>query len=652
MSGPQPPNRRIFEEKLAEILEGKLESNSAYLSAEKYNSIVKGVKAAKGGPGKDQRLKKKYALVNVNGEDRLIKPLKEGEAQMRFYVKNEDLYDRIRAEHEEAEHVGRNKMIPLLKKKYANVTQAKKKSKKRGIVTKPLVFSQMNDRAQVDLIDFQSHPDGEFKHIMTYQDHLTKFVVLKPMRTKTALEVANYLLDIFLTIGAPVILQSDNGREFVASWVEKLEEIFPELKIVHGTPRHSQSQGSVERANQTVQDRLTAWMLQHKTREWARGLPFVQFAMNKTWHEGMKMAPYAAMFGHEARLGLGSMFPLEDLKHLENERDLQEFLTTLHKKTDDQEAAAAADDDDGLLSDEVPEVEPSASPFGRQKGRGLPKSPPPVQSLGAVPKAKSKSKPVPPSQSPAIVQFDSSAFESSPVLSPARVQFESSPVLSPARVQFESSPVLSPARVQFESSPVLSPARVQFESSPVLSPARVQFESSPVLSPARVQFESSPVLSPARVQFESSPVLSPARVQFESSPVLSPARVQFESSPVLSLARVQFESSPVLSPARVQFESSPAQSSPEILSPPESFRSPVKTATPAHAGSILTAPYATLNDLPKTDSIAAAKLSLARPAQNAAPAVLIHADRSGSGPAPHPHFDKSTLVALRQWLEL
>ncbi|KAK3915041.1 KRAB-A domain-containing protein 2, partial [Frankliniella fusca] len=69
------------------------------------------------------------SLSTGKTEDRLIKPLKEGEAQMRFYVKNEDLYDCIRAEHEVAGHAGRNKVIPLLKKKYANVTQLKKKKK-------------------------------------------------------------------------------------------------------------------------------------------------------------------------------------------------------------------------------------------------------------------------------------------------------------------------------------------------------------------------------------------------------------------------------------------------------------------------------------------------------------------------------------------
>jgi len=48
---------------------------------------------------------------------------------------------------------------------------------------------------------------------MNYQDHNTKFVILHPLESKRAIEVANKLLTIFLTFGAPKILQSDNGRE-------------------------------------------------------------------------------------------------------------------------------------------------------------------------------------------------------------------------------------------------------------------------------------------------------------------------------------------------------------------------------------------------------------------------------------------------------
>jgi hypothetical protein len=48
---------------------------------------------------------------------------------------------------------------------------------------------------------------------MVYQDHLTKFIVLRPLTSKPAAVVAYQLLDIFLLLGAPQILQSDNGQQ-------------------------------------------------------------------------------------------------------------------------------------------------------------------------------------------------------------------------------------------------------------------------------------------------------------------------------------------------------------------------------------------------------------------------------------------------------
>ena len=69
----------------------------------------------------------------------------------------------------------------------------------------------MNARCQVDLIDMQTQGDNQYKFILVYQDHLTKFVQLRPLKTKTAEEVAYVLLDIFTIFGAPSIFQSDNG---------------------------------------------------------------------------------------------------------------------------------------------------------------------------------------------------------------------------------------------------------------------------------------------------------------------------------------------------------------------------------------------------------------------------------------------------------
>ena len=110
---------------------------------------------------------------------------------------------------------------------------------------KPTISEDLNARAQVDLICFESERDGDFKHILTYQDHLKKFLSLRALKTKRAEEVAYNLIEIFCIFGAPCILQSDNGREFTSAVISECVVLRPELKIVHGKPRHSQSQVSV-----------------------------------------------------------------------------------------------------------------------------------------------------------------------------------------------------------------------------------------------------------------------------------------------------------------------------------------------------------------------------------------------------------------------
>ncbi|GBL80571.1 SCAN domain-containing protein 3 [Araneus ventricosus] len=79
-------------------------------------------------------------------------------------------------------------------------------------------------------------------------------MLVEALRSKRAEEVAYNLVDIFSLIGAPSILQYDNGREFANNVVTSLKEFWPALKIVHGKPRHSQSQGSVERAKQDIEN--------------------------------------------------------------------------------------------------------------------------------------------------------------------------------------------------------------------------------------------------------------------------------------------------------------------------------------------------------------------------------------------------------------
>ena len=67
------------------------------------------------------------------------------------------------------------------------------------------------------------------------------------MKRKRPTEVAAQLMDIFPLLGAQAVLKNDNGTQFTAHVISEIKDFWPASVMVHGKPRHPQSQGSVER---------------------------------------------------------------------------------------------------------------------------------------------------------------------------------------------------------------------------------------------------------------------------------------------------------------------------------------------------------------------------------------------------------------------
>lgn len=181
----------------------------------------------------------------------------------------------------------------------------------------------LNSRCQVDLIDMQRMPCAEYKFIFNYQDNLSKFVILRALKTKSAAEVAEKLIEIWCEYDAPLILHTDNGREFENQLMRELADRWS-FKIVHGLPRNSQAQGSVEAANKTVENLLFKWMEDHNCRDWKEGLKYVMFAKNQAVHAGIGRSPYCAMFGDTARSLVYPLIPKSVLETLQSEDDLKQ----------------------------------------------------------------------------------------------------------------------------------------------------------------------------------------------------------------------------------------------------------------------------------------------------------------------------------------
>ncbi|GFS78158.1 SCAN domain-containing protein 3 [Trichonephila clavipes] len=210
--------------------------------------------------------------------------------------------------------------------KAVHCMSVKKSISKKKIIC-PIVSRDFNYRGQVDLVDLQSTPDRNYKWLLHYQDHKMKFSFLRPLTSKRATEVALELLKIFLEVGCPRILQSDNGRLFTATVIQKLKNMWPTCKIVNDRPRHPASQGSVERSNQDFEAMLREWLIDNNTKTWALGCYFVQFQKNSSFHRTIKRSPYKALFGSEPKIGLqSSHISKELLEKLVTEKDLDLLL--------------------------------------------------------------------------------------------------------------------------------------------------------------------------------------------------------------------------------------------------------------------------------------------------------------------------------------
>ena len=129
-------------------------------------------------------------------------------------------------------------------------------------------------------------------------------------------------------------------------------------KIIHGKPRHPESQGSVERANREIKNALGSIMSENTTDLcWVKYLKRVQYQKNTTHHSTIGLTPYEALYNHKPSSGLLDFgIPQEVAHDIHTEQDLECIINSIN--------ATAAEDNDSdsvtptpISADNQPEPE-------------------------------------------------------------------------------------------------------------------------------------------------------------------------------------------------------------------------------------------------------------------------------------------------------
>ena len=207
----------------------------------------------------------------------------------------------------------------------------------------PLELVHVDYTSMEDTVDTKAQPRGVSVLVMT--DHFTRFVRAVVAPNQKAETTAELLYrEFFMVLGFPRRVVMDNALALKSRVMEQLCERL-NIEKCHTTPFHPQTNGQVERMNQTLQ-RMIGKLPADKKGEWTKHLDEVVHAYNCTRSAVTGYSPYYLMFGRRPRLPVDYRFPtLKGQAHAETSEEwvsaLEERLRAAFRAATQQSAAEA-----------------------------------------------------------------------------------------------------------------------------------------------------------------------------------------------------------------------------------------------------------------------------------------------------------------------
>ena len=279
-------------------------------------------------------VKSKDQLVMKNGLlYRQSKLGQTGETVLQFVVPQLHRNAALDGCHHEAAHQGQSRSLSLMQEQFwwpGMARDLRNRIRKCGRCKKfeatppvaplrPLACSGPGELLHVDFTSIEEtvplHEESVIRNVMVMQDHFSKYVVAYVVKDQTARTAAETLRNgYFGLFGAPAYLVSDQGKAFTGHLIMNLCELYGVQKL-RTSPYHAQTNGQVERMNQTI-IRMIGKLEQDKKARWSEHLPEMLAAYNGTHSAVTGYSPYFLLFGRKARMPVDCLFPtLHDSPH-------------------------------------------------------------------------------------------------------------------------------------------------------------------------------------------------------------------------------------------------------------------------------------------------------------------------------------------------
>ena len=142
---------------------------------------------------------------------------------------------------------------------------SKQRVKAAPVISLP-VISEPFSRVAMDIVGLLPRSKAGHRYILVLCDYATRYPEAIALRSIDAEHIAEELLKLFSRVGVPKEIITDQGSNFTSQLLAKLYRLLG-VKGIRTSPYHPQTDGLIERFNQTLKGMLRK-IVQDEGKDW------------------------------------------------------------------------------------------------------------------------------------------------------------------------------------------------------------------------------------------------------------------------------------------------------------------------------------------------------------------------------------------------
>ena len=200
------------------------------------------------------------------------------------------------------------------------------------------VLDEPFSRIAMDIVGPLPRSSQGNRYILLVCDYATRCPEAFALKSIDAETVADSLIQLFSRIGIPKEILTDQGSNFMSRLLSSMYERLG-IQALRTSPYHTQTDGLVERFNQTLKAMLRRFV-DADARNWDTLLPYMLFAYREAPQSSTGFSPNELVFGRQLRGPLDVMKEVwTDAQETEAKSVIQHFLDMWDRLDRSQEAA-------------------------------------------------------------------------------------------------------------------------------------------------------------------------------------------------------------------------------------------------------------------------------------------------------------------------